>query len=265
MSHFFAFFDVWARISAPVARHGWRPWQIKARAWSFFLPKSWPRASHWHLQITKTRLGVVCWSFWVTFLCFFLLLLGSLVLVNASLCLELRFARVSAQEKPLAPRSDSNKVFGIFLGHLSCVRAWAWAWALGRGSWVRGVGRGACAQVRSPAACRLPLAAAAARRCLLLDYTLFLSARLVTFLSAGGVRVGVGHASVRGSAGARVSGCAGGARVSAGHARGKRSCAAECGAGARGARWCVDWESGLGIGDSGLGLGMGIAFRTWAW
>ena len=35
-------------------------------------------------------------------------------------------------------------------------------------------------------------------------------------------------------------------------------------ASARGVR-CVDWESGLGIGDSGFGLGMGIAFGTWAW
>ena len=162
MSHFFAFFDVWARISAPVARHGWRLWQMKAGASSFHLPKSRLRASHWHLQITKTRIGVAFWLAWVTFLCFFWGCLGSLVLVNASLCLELRFARVSAQEKPLAPRSDSNKVFGIFLGHLSCVRAWAWAWALGRGSWGAGC-RAWC--VRAGAlACRLPLASRR-RRC----------------------------------------------------------------------------------------------------
>ena len=113
MSHFFAFFHVLAQISAPVARHGWRLWQMKAGAWSFHLPKSRPRASHWHLQITKTSLGVVFWAFWVTFLCFLLGCLGSLVLA-ASSCLELRFAKVSAREEPLAPRSDQNKVFGHF-------------------------------------------------------------------------------------------------------------------------------------------------------
>ncbi len=114
MSHFFVFFDVLAQISAPVARQGWRLWQIKARTWSFYLPLSQLRASHWHLQIAKTSLGVVFWAFWVTFLCFLSGCLGFLVLANASSCLQLRFARVSAQEEPLAPRSDQNKVFGHF-------------------------------------------------------------------------------------------------------------------------------------------------------
>ena len=97
-----------------MARHGWKLWQMKAGAWSFYLPKSQPRASHWHLQIVKTSLGVVFWAFWVTFLCFLSGCLGSLVLANASSCLKLGFARVSAQEEPLAPRSDKNKVFGHF-------------------------------------------------------------------------------------------------------------------------------------------------------
>ena len=72
--------------------------------------------------------------------------LGSLVLANASFFLELRFARVSAQEEPLAPRSDQNKFFGIFLsvfGHFSCV-PWAFASARGvrRVDWESGLGIG---------------------------------------------------------------------------------------------------------------------------
>ena len=78
-----------------------------------------------------------------------------LVLGNASFFLELRFARVSAQEEPLAPRSDQNKFFGIFLnvfGHFSfvpraCVRVCA----------------GVCASVR--AGVRLGSARATQRRC----------------------------------------------------------------------------------------------------
>ena len=127
MSHFFAFFDVLAQILAPVARHGWRLWQMKAGAWSFYLPKSQPRASHWHLQIVKTSLGVVFWAFWVTFLCFLSGCLGSLVLANASSCLKLGFARVSAQEEPLAPRSDKTMFLGIFpsvLAHFSLCCFW---------------------------------------------------------------------------------------------------------------------------------------------
>ena len=114
MSYFLVFFDVLAQISAPVARHGWRLWEMKAGAWSFHLPKSQPRASHWHLQIAKTSLGVVFWAFWVTFLCFLSGCLGSLVLANASSCLELRFARVSAEEEPLAQDLIRKRVLGIF-------------------------------------------------------------------------------------------------------------------------------------------------------
>ena len=132
MSHFFAFFYVWARISAPVARNGSRLWQMKAGASSFNLQKSRLRASHWHLQVIKTSFGVVFLLFWVTFLCFLSGSLGSLVLENASSCLELRFARVSAQEEPLAPRSDQNKVFGHFserFGSLFSVLFFGWvAW-----------------------------------------------------------------------------------------------------------------------------------------
>ena len=107
---------------------------MKAGAWSFHLPKSQPRASHWHLQIVKTSLGVVFWAFWVTFLCFLSGCLGSLVLANASSCLELRFARVSAQEEPLAPRSDQNKVFGHFserFGSLFSVLFFGWVASIG--------------------------------------------------------------------------------------------------------------------------------------
>ena len=65
------------------------------------------------------------------------------MLANASSCLELRFARVSPQEEPLAPRSGENNAFCIFLGvlaHFSCVRASAWG--VWRGAWASGVGRG---------------------------------------------------------------------------------------------------------------------------
>ena len=72
ISHFLAFFDVLAQISAPVARHSWRLWQMKAGAWSFHLPKSRPRASHWHLQITKTRMGSCFLAFLGHFSVFFL-------------------------------------------------------------------------------------------------------------------------------------------------------------------------------------------------
>ena len=58
---------------------------MEAGAWSFHLPKSQPRASHWHLQIAKTSLGVVFWAFWVTFLCFLLGCLGSLALATCEL------------------------------------------------------------------------------------------------------------------------------------------------------------------------------------
>ena len=107
------FFEVLAQISAPVARHGWRLWQIKARAWSFYLPKSWLRASYWHLQITKTSMGGVSGHVCYFSVFLFGLPLFFLVLGNASFCLELRFARGSAQEETLAQRSDQNKVFGI--------------------------------------------------------------------------------------------------------------------------------------------------------
>ena len=70
MSHFFAFFYVLVQISAPVARHGWRLWKMKAGAWSFYLPKSRPRASHWHLQITKTSLGLFSGHFGSLFCAF---------------------------------------------------------------------------------------------------------------------------------------------------------------------------------------------------
>ena len=58
MKHFFAFFDVLAQILAPVARHGWRLWQMEALAWSFDLPRSRLRASHWHLQLIQTSFGL---------------------------------------------------------------------------------------------------------------------------------------------------------------------------------------------------------------
>ena len=88
MSHFFAFFDVWANISAPVARHGRRLWQIKARAWSLYLPKSQPGRSHWHLQITETSMGdcflVMLGHFSVLFLgCHDFLVLGNASLAKA--------------------------------------------------------------------------------------------------------------------------------------------------------------------------------------
>ena len=91
ISHFVAFFDV---ISAPVARHGWRLWQMKAGAWSFYLPKSWLRDGGCFLVM----LGYFSVFFWPR--------LGSLVLAHASFSLELRFARVSAQEEPLVRRFD---------------------------------------------------------------------------------------------------------------------------------------------------------------
>ena len=69
-SHFLKFFAVWAQISVPVARHGWRLWQIKAGATSFHLPKSRPRASPWHLQITKTSLGLISGNFGSLFCAF---------------------------------------------------------------------------------------------------------------------------------------------------------------------------------------------------
>ena len=46
--------------------------------------------------------------FWATFLCFLSGCLGSLVLANASSCLELRFARVSVPEEPLALRCEAG-------------------------------------------------------------------------------------------------------------------------------------------------------------
>ena len=140
MSHFFVFFYVLAQISAPVARHSWRLWQIKAGAWSFYLPKSRPRASYWHLQITKTSMGGCFLVMSGYFSVFFCGCLGSLVLANASCCLELRFARASAQEEPLAPRSDQNKIFGIFLSVLGHFLARAWALGVGRGG--LGIGTG---------------------------------------------------------------------------------------------------------------------------
>ena len=117
---------------------------MKAGAWSFYLPKSLPRASHWHLQMIKTSMGVVSGHVWSLFCVFLGLPWFFLVLGNASFCLELGFARVSAQVEPLAPRSDQNKVFGIFLsvlGHFSCV-PWAWASAqrMGRGDWGVAIG-----------------------------------------------------------------------------------------------------------------------------
>ena len=43
---------------------------MKAGAWSFYLPKSRPRASHWHLQITKTSLGLFSGNFGSLFCAF---------------------------------------------------------------------------------------------------------------------------------------------------------------------------------------------------
>ena len=75
---------------------------------------------------------------------FFWLRPASLAQANASLSLELRFARVSAQEEPLVPRSDQNKVLGTFLSVLSHFLAWSgrWrgAWDVGIGKWGLGVG-----------------------------------------------------------------------------------------------------------------------------
>ena len=113
MSFFFAFFHVLAQILAPVARHGWRLWQIKAGAQSFDLPKSRLGANHWHLQMTKTSLG--CFLGILGYFSVFLWrCLGSVVLANASSRLELRFAKVWAQGEPLAPRSDENKILAFF-------------------------------------------------------------------------------------------------------------------------------------------------------
>ena len=70
MSNFFTFFYVLAQISVPVARHGWRLWEMKAGAWSFYLPKSRPRASHWPLQITKKSLGLFSGHFGSLFCAF---------------------------------------------------------------------------------------------------------------------------------------------------------------------------------------------------
>ena len=70
----------------------------------------------------------------MTFLCFLSGCLGSLVLANASSCLQLRFARVSAQEEALAPRSDQNKVFGHFsncFGSLFFVLFFGWVASIG--------------------------------------------------------------------------------------------------------------------------------------
>ncbi len=94
----------------------------------------------------KTRMGVVSGHVWSLFCVFLGVPWFFLVLGNASFCLELGFARVSAQVEPLAPRSDQNKVFGIFLsvlGDFSCV-PWAWASAqrMGRGDWEWPLGIG---------------------------------------------------------------------------------------------------------------------------
>ena len=62
----------------------------------------------------KTSMGVVSGHVWLLFCVFLGFPCFSLVMGNASLCLELGFARVSAQVEPLASKSDQNKVFDVF-------------------------------------------------------------------------------------------------------------------------------------------------------
>ena len=71
MRYFFAFFYVLAQILAPVARHSWRLWQMKAGGWSFDLPECRLRASNWHSQMTKTSLGLFSGHFRLLFCVFY--------------------------------------------------------------------------------------------------------------------------------------------------------------------------------------------------
>ena len=108
MRHFCVFFDVLAQISAPVARHGSRLWQIKAGAWSFSLPESSLRETRSALGDDQNNfcgnfLGVVRWRFCLD--------LGASrsprleTVANESWSLERQYARVSAQENAQAPRN----------------------------------------------------------------------------------------------------------------------------------------------------------------
>ena len=143
MSHFIVLFYVLAWISAPVARHGWRLWQIKAGTRIFLFAEVSALGEPLALTNHQNKYGGCFLVMLGHFSVFFLgLPWFSLPLGNASFCLALPFGRVSAQEESLAPRSDQNKVFGIFLsvlGHFSCV-PWAWASArgVGRGDWEWG-------------------------------------------------------------------------------------------------------------------------------
>ena len=87
---------------------------MKAVAWSFHLPKSRLWASHWHLQMTKTSLGVVFLGTLGYYSVFFLRLPWFFGAGKCKLCLQLQFAKVSAQGEPLALTTDENLFWGVF-------------------------------------------------------------------------------------------------------------------------------------------------------